>query len=305
MRIRGFGSKTGSGAARAEAFRQKYRIGERLYGRIVQWESPGLAWVDFKGQELLAQIHSRPSPGQTLLFQVLKFYPHIVLQELCPGKSGADPLTAWLQTFWSARAKFETSTVFLREGLARKSIKDPDRRRNEFLRLVGLDPGALALYVRLLNAQQNINTLLKAQGGSRFAYPPWLLPEAHSQEFLVTPPEKDSAEAKGKAPKKGSSKSAGRLVFGFTLKNLGQCELRVLYRSTRENGSQGGYRVLVEHSEFAPVFQKIFGDQVSPGLEIGLEYLGSGPLSSFSQAGVLSEFLLPEHARVSGFVHRV
>jgi|GEM_PF-747666 len=304
MRIRGFGSKTGSGADRAEAFRQKYRIGERLYGRIVQWESPGLAWVDFKGQELLAQIHSRPSPGQTLLFQVLKLYPHIVLQELCPGRSGAEPMTEWLQTFWAARARFETMTVPLREGLARRSIRDPDKRRDEFLRLVGSDAAALALYVRLLEAQQNINALLAAQGHGRFAYPPWLLLEAHSQELLVTPPEKDPAGTGKKSPKKGSG-GAARLVFGFTLKNLGQCELRALYRSTGERGPQGGYRVLLEHSEFAPVFQKILGDQVSQDLEIGLEYLGSGPLSPFSQAGVLSEFLPPEHARVSGFVHRV
>jgi len=305
MRIRGFGSKTGSGD-RAEAFRRKCRIGERLYGRIVEWEAPGLAWVDFKGQELLARIHSRPVPGQILLFQVLRLYPDIVLHELCPAKSGAEPLTAWLQTFWAGRARFETLTVSLRRGLARKHINDPDKRKDEFLRLVGLEADVLALYVQLLAAQQNINELLAEESaGARFAYPPWLLPEAHSQELLATPPEKDSAGTNGKASKKGLSRGAQRLVFGFSLKNLGQCELRILYRSTGEGVLRGGYRILLERPEFADVLQKVFRDQAMLPLEADLEYLGSGPLSPFSLAGVLSEFLLPEHARVSGFVHRV
>lgn len=96
MRIRGQGSSsTGFGgqrqdSERSERFRRGHRAGQKVQGRIVEWEAPGLAWVEIDGQRLLAQVSQDSELGLIRRFLILKLSPEIVLKEITKRTGGLD-----------------------------------------------------------------------------------------------------------------------------------------------------------------------------------------------------------------------
>ncbi|MFZ5427221.1 MAG: hypothetical protein ACOZEN_09605 [Thermodesulfobacteriota bacterium] len=95
MRIRGQGSSFGSGgqrqeSQRSERFRRAHRAGQKVKGTILDWHSPGLAWVDIEGHRLLAQVSQDSAMGLERLFLIVRLTPDIVLRELTGKPQGLD-----------------------------------------------------------------------------------------------------------------------------------------------------------------------------------------------------------------------
>lgn len=73
---------------RSERFRRGHRVGQKVQGRIVEWENQELAWVEIDGQRLLAQVNHDSALGLTRQFLVLKLSPEIVLKEITGRAKG-------------------------------------------------------------------------------------------------------------------------------------------------------------------------------------------------------------------------
>lgn len=98
MRIRGHGSSfSGFGgqrrdSERSERFRKAHRAGQKVRGTILEWQSPGLAWVEIDGQRLLAQVAQDSSLGLARTFLIASLTPDIVLREISGNPSALSVL---------------------------------------------------------------------------------------------------------------------------------------------------------------------------------------------------------------------
>jgi len=91
MRIRGQGSSSfgfdgqRQNSQRSERFRRAHRAGQKVKGTILEWHSPGLAWVDIDGHRLLAQVSQDSALGLERLFLIARLTPDIILREITNG----------------------------------------------------------------------------------------------------------------------------------------------------------------------------------------------------------------------------
>ncbi len=280
MRIGGYGSGFGGygdgGQERGQLFRKRHRVGDRLRGVMLRWEAEGLAWVNVEGQELLAEIATRPEPGQYLYFLVRSLVPEIVLQEILPASVGAQAAFPDLaRTFWSARTRFESS---LRNRELRWPGKNAAERKTAFFSLLAQDTHLALEFAALLGPLSWLNLGLKARGAGRIYYLPWLLHEPLACELLAT-------------GRQLASGSVTELALGFDHLDMGHCELQVLLQ-----GKRAGVRLLAEHPD--KCLAKI---PDTPGLQWhGVSSLPHG------HTNVLSALLKEDNGRPSGgFTARV
>jgi len=62
-------------------FRQRYRPGDIVEGKILHFEAPGLGWIRVEKLCLLARTRQNYPTGQKLYFLVKQLYPQIILKE--------------------------------------------------------------------------------------------------------------------------------------------------------------------------------------------------------------------------------
>ena len=62
-------------------FRQRFRPGDIVEGKILHFEAPGLAWISVEKLCLLARTRFNYPVGQKLYFLVKQLYPQIILKE--------------------------------------------------------------------------------------------------------------------------------------------------------------------------------------------------------------------------------
>lgn len=283
MRIRGYGAGTGAGGHgqggdRPGAFRRRHRPGERLAGRVLRREAPGLAWVDFQGLELLASIASDPEPGETLLFEVLRTDPDIVLREIPVARAAGDPLGPAADAFWAARSQFEANAAPLREALEAAG-PGPARRQAAFARALDAAPGLEALFRTLEQARAAASALTAARGAGSLEYRPWLMPRALSGEMLVA----------GR-PARPGGEAVTETTFSFAVPGPGQCELRLLESATRASA-----RLLAEHPDKAAELLLALRAGGWPGERVRL--FAPAPLPAPARAGALAALLRAAGAR--------
>ena len=236
MRIRGSGSgASGHGGAggsdeRRRAFRRKHRVGDRVRGVMVDWESQGLAWVEVSGVKLLAALDSGPEPGARLAFLVKSLDPDIVLQELPPAGGGEGLLTESTAGFWAARTEFEH---YLRESSLPEDTADLPEPRKRFREHLLACPTLLAAWLRTQAMAETINAELVPARGLMLSYRPELMPGAWDHELLITT-------------------HGGELAWAFTLPRWGRCQVRILFHKP-----VAGARVFLERSEHAEPLKRI------------------------------------------------
>lgn len=165
MRIGDSGTGGGSGQGpdrreRSAAFRRRYKPGDRLTGRVLRRERPGLSWVDFTGLTLLAEIPSDPAPGEARLFEVEGTEGRIRLRELGPARTPL-PAALDLAAFRRARARFEALAGPLLDGLAGLA---PAEREPAFARQVAQDPDLAAAWDEVHAALDSLAADLAALG---------------------------------------------------------------------------------------------------------------------------------------------
>ncbi|MCA1743852.1 MAG: hypothetical protein LC631_07905, partial [Desulfovibrionales bacterium] len=67
---------------RVRRFKVKYRVGQIVPGIILDYDSPGLAWVLVDDLRLLASVARDYFRGQRLHLKIESVYPEIVLKEI-------------------------------------------------------------------------------------------------------------------------------------------------------------------------------------------------------------------------------
>lgn len=273
MRIGNSGTGGGSGLGpdrreRSAAFRRRYKPGDRLTGRVLRRERPGLSWVDFTGLALLAEIPSDPAPGEARLFEVEGTEGRIRLRELGPARTPL-PAALDLAAFRRARARFEALAGPLLDGLAGLA---PAEREPAFARQVAQDTDLAAAWDEVHAALDSLAADLAALGLGQPGYRPWLLPRARESELAILPP----------------SGNLHRTDFSFVLPGgpagQGAGEVILLHGPGRE--SECGARLYLERQAAAPLAAEAALLLAPAGSRTSI--LGLHPLLPERKGGVLA-----------------
>jgi len=288
----GFFSGRGPGGGdRARIFRNRHRVGERIQGRLVRWEQPGLAWVDIQGQELLAQIHSQPAPGQILAFLIVQLYPDIVLQELHGGAGGdtgaPTTLAGAVHAFWSARSLYESAARGLQPSATVRH--HAPKRRLALHETLADAPEALARYLRLLGAAHMVNAFLVPMGAGRLCYPAWLLPRGALAAEMLVHGGRDG-------------KRLDEAVLAFAMPRTGQCLIRIMVRP--EPGAEGSCRVAMERPGLGRAMDAAL-DALLAETSLACSRLETTPLAPEHRAGLLAGLLHSGTGGTPGFATHV
>lgn len=276
-RISGYGPGLGGGGQprqRADQFRARHRIGERLRGRILRHEPGGLTVVEVDGQELLARLEVLAEPGDALNFVVRALLPEIHLQALQGESASVDP-PGLLQQFRTARHAFETRAAqhlaALPFTLPPSAVATP-----AFLALLALDESFDALHgeaqARLASLDQNLARPL----GRRAFYLPWAAPGLSQCEAMLAP-----------------SGEGFDLAASGRMERYGVFELRLL-------GSRGQHRLRLwlERRDRAEELAALAREALAKA-GCGTAGFSVGRISSPVPGGVFTE-LVGESARESG-----
>ncbi len=276
MRIKGYGAgqpgrqgQPGPGRERADSFRARHSIGERIKGRVLRREPSGLYWVQVGSEELLARLEVQTEPGDQLMFVVRALVPEIRLQAL-QGDALQEDLPGLVQRFRATREIFESQAEPLFSVL--RNIPPLLSQRQEAFG-IALDGNAEAstLYQDAKALLLRINEALTAERGAVALYEPWLLPAVRRQEIVRR---LTGGGGFAEASLSGSMSGCGGLEVRL-MSRAKECSLRLL---AEQPDQTGGLQV-----ELAAL--------VRDGLGVEAQFLGVSRLAAGAGAGVLAELL--------------
>ncbi len=276
-RISGYGSGLGGGAQprqRADLFRARHRIGERLKGRILRHEQNGLTVVDVDGQELLARLEVPAEPGDTLLFVVRALLPEIHLQALQGDAASADP-PGLLQQFRTARQAFELRAALHLSALP-LALPPEQNPGSSFLALLAQESSLGELYAEAQARLLRLDEALARPLGRTALYLPWAAPGLSQCEAMLST-QGDSFE----------------LAASGRMERYGAFELRLMGR-----GGEHRLRLWLERADRAEEVVVLAREALARSGRAGAE-ISVGRLASPTPGGVFTE-LLGEAARESG-----
>jgi len=283
VRIGDSGSGSGAGQSpdrreRSAAFRRRHRPGDRLVGRVLRRERPGLSWVDFAGLALLADIPSNPEPGEERLFEVEGTEGRIRLRELGPARA---PLAAApdLAPFRRARARFEALAAPLLDALA--ATPGPEREA-AFARRIPAAPGLAAALEETRTALADLAADFTRHGLGRPGYLPWLLPATRESELAILPP----------------AGSLERTDFSFVLPGRGAGEAVLLCGPAGDPEAGCGARLYLEDPALAPLGAEAALLLAPAGRRVDI--LGLHPLPAERRGGVLAALIAGPAGRGGG-----
>ena len=280
MRISGYGSGSatgGGGGQRADIFRSRHHVGERLRGRILRHEPGGLTLVEVDGQELLARLEADAAPGTTLFFLVRALVPEIHLQAL-QGHAASSDAPSLLHLFRTTRELFEKTAVPIMASWP-VSLPPTLAPPPSFLALLTADPELDKLWDQLQDLLVHINAA--AQRVQRQAlYAPWIFPGLCRQEILWKSVGRDGPE----------SDLLEMGMSGMTARH-GTVELRLLSRKPEHS-----LRLYVERQQYT---QELV-DLASEALGARTQDMSLGRLPSPFPGGLYGELLGDAPAVLSG-----
>jgi hypothetical protein len=273
MRIKGYGSggpgqqgQQGPGRERAESFRARHSIGERLKGRVLRREPSGLYWVQVGGEELLARLELQTEPGDQLLFVVRALVPEILLQAL-QGDASQDDLPGLVQRFRAAREAFEAQAEPVLQALAAIPPMLAQRREAFGVALRG-DPEAASLHAAAQALLQRVNDAQKADCGATALYEPWLLPSVRRQEIV----------------RRGTGGGFSEASLSGCMDGCGGLEVRLMSRP-----AECSLRLLAERPDQTGALQVELAALLRDALGVEAHFLGVAKIGA--GAGALAELL--------------
>ncbi|MFP4316051.1 MAG: hypothetical protein ACLFQR_07480 [Desulfovibrionales bacterium] len=291
MKIHDFGRRGGSfdhrdsGSMRARRFRARYRVGDRLMGVVLTRPEHGLAWIDIQGHELLARISTTASPGQQLLFTVLRLHPEIVLQEL--SDRDGESLVSTVRGFLSARTSFETTFLGRNGPIPPDAIKDFHHRKSLFLHWLQSTTEGVEQYAGLVQLQADINsTLDREHSGAHYMYLPWLIPKAREIEAIVF-----------------GSTQQGDAVLTIVLR-FQSLEHGVVLVNTHRHIKKISYQVAMERPERFPQLHPMLRGWTYETPDLEITCLGASVLKNGHKASILAD-LVRTHEATPGLNLRV
>jgi len=281
MRITGYGGGAGQGSGgrqRADIFRSRHHIGERLRGRILRNESGGLTLVEVDGQELLAQLETQAAPGDTLYFIVRALQPEIHLQAL-QGNGMAYDAPSLLQSFRTAREQFELCCAPFLEAQP-LSLPPSTTQPLAFVSMLDGDQETATLFAHVRTLLDQIQTTLATPRGRTVGYWPWMFPGLRHMETLI----KSSTSQENTLPLLEFAASGSTARYGAL-------ELRIISRSPLHN-----VRVYVERTSHLEEVTAL----VREALGTNGDNLTLGRISEPYPGGVFGELVGAATTRLSG-----
>jgi len=275
MRIKGYGAGQSGrqgqpepGRERADSFRARHSIGERLKGRVLRREPSGLYWVQVGGEELLARLEVQTEPGDALLFVVRALVPEIRLQAL-QGDGPQDDQPGLVQRFRAARESFEAQAAPLLDALA-DVPPNLSLRKDAFATALDGDAEAASLHAATQELLTRINAEQVDAAGATALYAPWLLPGVRRQEIV----RKNTASGFVEASLSGRTPLCGGLELRL-MSRTGECSLRLMAEQPDRTGP----------------LQVELAALVRDGLGVEAQFLAVTKLAAHAGAGVLAELL--------------
>jgi len=257
---------------RAEAFRRTHHVGQKVHGRLIRWEGPGLAWVNIGNQPLLAQIQSRPAHGARLTFIIKKLKPEIMLKEIFGGSQAGLPVFDLIKDFTALRAEFEAAGASIWSTFSAGNNESVNRQ-SFFEKLKNDEDTALAFQAVTASAAR-INSFLASN--ETFFYWPWMQPGGRSQAAVVRrKPQDDSPDM-----------SFFEMTNEFESANFGLVQINTLYRHPTV-----GYRILAQILPHAGSIKRRLTPLPFPG-NLEVNCIGLERLPANKHGGILSELLL-------------
>lgn len=280
----GYGS-SGSGLSqnprdKAAAFRRAHRVGQVLHGRILRWIRGNLALVNVSGQELVAELHTRPESGVPLRFLVAQLIPDILLREIGEEEAAryaTHPQPDSTHAYLAARDALDAllhERFWPHHSPPTSPQAAPLSARALFADFVARHDDALTLFTELHRYRQAVNRLLAAANAGVLQYLPWLLPAARAVELLSARGEHGTV----------------RLTIGAIFPGHGRSLIQCLAGSERI-----AYRLFLERTDAAPALEVLClqRDAGRPASAFPTLCLGCGPLPA-GMHDVLSSALPPE-----------
>ncbi|WP_319543794.1 hypothetical protein [uncultured Pseudodesulfovibrio sp.] len=272
MRIKGYGSGTGnfgSGGSRSDLFRGKHRLGQKIHGKLIKNIADNMAWVDFNGDRLLAQLATPHPEGSLLLFIIKQLRPQIVLKEITTGYSeGANTLTL-ASAFDTARALFENRfTIKLRSNAPIR----PLLTITDFMFFLAADAELFSCYMDAANCARSISDVLKKSKRGRVVYQPWLAPECRRQVTLV----------RNVGEQAGMTES----IVEFDHNKMGMVRIELLHKDTTV-----AYKLKMQRPKHGSALLKYLSTKDYSATSLKLQSLGVTKLPQSGHGGIIAELL--------------
>lgn len=217
---------------RSAVFRKRYKVDQIIQGILLKWESSRLGWVEIGDQQLLANIMTSPSPGDTLTFVVQQLYPDIILKEINPDHLNAhgtyiNPADATRQ-FVTCRAAFQSQArkIFCEFGELNKS--KASERLSLFLTALESDKKSAEMFFETLSCVADLNSIFSK---AKLFYMPWLVPVALNQEIVL----------KIRAEKDNPDNSFYELLYALDLPPSVPARFKIMYKKP-----QCGFKLLAD-----------------------------------------------------------
>lgn len=257
------GTKDTSDSLRTAHFRQHHRVGQTVFGHLVRWENPGMAWVNIDNTPLLASLSSRPAPGSRLTFLIRKLTPEIVLQELSKDASNAPAILDIISEFNTLRTQFEAASAPLWEQFQPSNAHTTTRKA--FFDALSTNAVAYSAFLDVTACVAKINSYNIAQ--STFCYWPWLIPGAHAQATTLH--------------KKTGSPSFYEIIHEFESMEHGLAQVQLLYKQPKAS-----YRLQLQRNASSVKNKAMIHALVPPSIDI--HCIGITPLPRSSYGGILT-----------------
>lgn len=272
MRIKGYGSGTGgfSGSGgRSDSFRKKHHLGQKIRGKLIKNIAENMAWVDFNGDRLLAQLANPHPEGSLHLFIIKQLHPQIILKELTASHSSGINALNLASAFDTARILFENdfSTILK----ARSSIK-PALSCIDFIKLLATETNLFARYMDAANCARSISNVLQDSDCGIVLYQPWLASESHRQITLVKKTDQHSKMAES--------------IVEFDHPSMGLVRIEFLYKAKTV-----AYKLKMQRPQYRSSLMRFLSAKKYHGNDLNIQNLGISKLPPNGHGGILAELL--------------
>nr|WP_287410363.1 hypothetical protein [Pseudodesulfovibrio sp.] len=272
MRIKGYGNGTGGfngSGSRSDSFCNKHHLGEKIRGKLIKNIPKNMAWVDFNGDRLLAQLATPHPEGSLLLFIIKQLRPQIILKELTANHTGGTNALNLASTFDTTRTLFENhfSAAIKTHRLTKISFSCTD-----FIKFLATDAQLFACYMDAAHCARSIsNSLIKTKRGL-IAYQPWLAPESHRQATLVKVTDKRANMTES--------------IVEFDHPNMGLVRIEFLYKVKTV-----AYKLKMQRPQHSPALIHFLSTKKYRGTNLNLQNLGISKLPQSGHGGIIAELL--------------
>jgi len=257
------------GGNRSDSFRSKHRLGQKIHGKLIKNIDENMAWVDFNGDRLLAQLATPHPEGSLLLFVIKQLHPNIILKELTTGHPGGAAALTLASAFDTARTLFENRFSTTRRS--HQPIK-PSLELTNFMMFLAADSDLFACYMDAVNCARSITNALKGKGRGLVVYQPWLAPKCRRQVTLT----------KNVGDQAGMTES----IVEFDHSVMGMVRIEFLHKEATL-----AYKLRMQRPKHGPALMKYLTTKKRGGSDLKLQNLGVSKLPQSGHGGLIAELL--------------